>query len=594
MRTKCFVLWILTATCLLLPESAWTQSEWLELGSEHFLLYTDTDVRKGTRLLSDLEARYTAFSEVFFPVEARQFRIKVLLVDDRREFEDLAPDDLKTRDKSAYFVQGSGGTFLLARDRGPDDIADDVGHSLGHLLLSRSAMWQPFWLQEGAGEYVRRLGQGAGADAVSPDDGFPLADLLAIVPPRAYDDLEEGGEFRTQAYHLVRIFVNDHPEEFRSYLNSLKEESGADARPEVDAALIEEKIFRYRDSALTFSPLSLEPAPRALSADEADAVRGDLALSGDLESLARTFYEDNPVEQARLGLGLLGTLRSQPAAVRRAFGRLVEVFPDSGLAHYRLGALPHETDEQLAAQIVTLERAVELMPRMGRALGELGWLYALDGRPEEAIEVVKQAIGLEPESADRFYEILAQSWMRLGDYDRARECIQIAVWLPHSDASSAEHYSRLAPDFYRELDLYRRDREAERVEELRRRVEELAEKLDPRPPVPVPAEPAPIGSVSYSVSSGAVSGVTAPTILEAPTPEYSADLRRAGVEGRVVLEIDVDRRGRITDLRVRSSDDSQLTTVSLDAVNRWVFDPARRGIESTTYSFRLTLSFRLE
>ena len=58
--------------------------------------------------------------------------------------------------------------------------------------------------------------------------------------------------------------------------------------------------------------------------------------------------------------------------------------------------------------------------------------------------------------------------MRLDDYDRARKCIQIAVSLPHSDPASIEHYSILAREFYRELELYRRDREAERVEELRR------------------------------------------------------------------------------------------------------------------------------
>ena len=88
--------------------------------------------------------------------------------------------------------------------------------------------------------------------------------------------------------------------------------------------------------------------------------------------------------------------------------------------------------------------------------------------------------------------------------------------------------------------------------------------------------------------------MTAPRILEAPTPDYSADLRREGVEGRVILEIDVNRRGRITDLRVRSSDHPELATATVDAVSRWVFDPARRGNESTEYSFILTLSFSLE
>ena len=68
-------------------------------------------------------------------------------------------------------------------------------------------------------------------------------------------------------------------------------------------------------------------------------------------------------------------------------------------------------------------------------------------------------------------------------------------------------------------------------------------------------------------------------------PDYTIDLRRRGVEGRVVLEVDLDRRGRISDLRVRSSEDPELSEAALEAVRTWQFDSARRGFESTTYSF---------
>jgi len=132
------------------------QSEWTEVGSENFLLYTNTDVSKGTRLLGDLEARYAAFSRVFFPLEPRQFRIRVLLVDGRQEFQNFVPEAVQIHDRSAYLVQGPGGPFLLARDEDPSDIADDAGHSLGHLILSRAVLWTPFWLQEGVGEYSER------------------------------------------------------------------------------------------------------------------------------------------------------------------------------------------------------------------------------------------------------------------------------------------------------------------------------------------------------------------------------------------------------------------------------------------------------
>ncbi len=247
----------------------------------------------------------------------------------------------------------------------------------------------------------------------------------------------------------------------------------------------------------------------------------------------------------------------------------------------------------LGRRLLHSERAVELMPLSGRARAELGRLYVLDERPGEAITLVDQALGLEPELGDRFYEILAEAQMSLGDYERAGENIQIASSLPHSDVSSLERYYRLVPDFYRKMETHRRDREADRVEQLRREVEVIADRVDPRP-VPVPEAPAPVGRISYSISSGGAAGVTAPPLREAPMPDYTAELRRRGVEGRVVVEVDLDRRGRIADLRVRSSEDPELSASALDAVGRWRFDPARRGFESTEYSFRLTLTFYLE
>ena len=43
-----------------------------------------------------------------------------------------------------------------------------------------------------------------------------------------------------------------------------------------------------------------------------------------------------------------------------------------------------------------------------------------------------------------------------------------------------------------------------------------------------------------------------------------------------------------------SSDDPELAAAVLEAVRRWRFEPARRGFESTSYAFRLTVDFYLE
>jgi bla regulator protein blaR1 len=63
-------------------------------------------------------------------------------------------------------------------------------------------------------------------------------------------------------------------------------------------------------------------------------------------------------------------------------------------------------------------------------------------------------------------------------------------------------------------------------------------------------------------------------------PAYPAAAVRANVEGRVVLDVGVDERGRPTDARVATVEPStaaELASASLAAVTRWQFEPARRA-----------------
>ena len=593
------------ALCLLAIPAPASAADWIEVVSENFVLYTDTDARKATRLLQDLEARYAAFSAAFLRLEPRQFPIQVFLMDKRDDLRDSVPESvLRTigemlgdprlvADRSGYLVYSPTRTFILARDHDPSDIADDVGHSLGHLLLARSTLWQPFWLQEGVGEYMRMLGRGRGDNAVSADDAYPVEDLLRIVPREGYNDLEDGAVFRKQSYHLLRILMEHYNDQFHSYLRALAEEEGSRAVPEFDQLDVEEKLSSYTDTLLSLMRVDVPAPAREVSASEAAWRRADMLVASGHYRAATNLYEEASTDGARVSLAILSRLQRESATARRALEVLSREFSEAGLLHYHLGTMRVETDEQRKTQIAALERAVELMPRMGRALAELAFLYSLDGRPESALPLLDRAIELEPESADRSYEVLAEAKMLLGDYTRAGEAAAIAAELTHHDPSSRERFSLLVRTFYRRMNLHRRAAEAERVDELRREVEELVREVDPRPAA-VAEEPAPIGRISISVTSGAPREITSPKLVSSTLPEYPAALRRRGVEGRIVLELDLDRRGRIEDVRVLRSDIRELNEATLAALREWVFQPARRRNESISFSFRLTLLFYLE
>src|SRR2546428_2813336 len=177
---------------MLIPALHAKDPKWFEVSSEHFLLFTDTNEAKGRRLISDFENRVAAFSQAFGKVPARQFPIEIFLFNNEQDFIEALPhaqgeEQLK---KAAYLLGGPDRTFIVAKDKSPDDIANDAGHALGHVLFERYVLWRPLWLAECAAEYVRKIGRGADAKAIGEQEGFSASDMFTIVPSATYKDAD--------------------------------------------------------------------------------------------------------------------------------------------------------------------------------------------------------------------------------------------------------------------------------------------------------------------------------------------------------------------------------------------------------------------
>ncbi len=586
------------------PQSG-DESTWIEVTGEHFIVLTDTNEEKGIRLIEDLESRYAAYAATVFPVQRRQFPIRALLLDERQEFEGFLPDSVKTQldlrnnaipERSAYLFHGDTDSFMVLRDRGVDTLSDDVGHSLGHLLLARSVLWQPFWLQEAVGEFVRMLGRGDGDDPVEAEDAYALDELIEIVPSENFNDLGDGGAFRRQSYHLFRVLMEDHPAVLTAYLEALGDEDGYDAQLGLNDSMLEAvrlRVLDFEDSGLPLPVHVLQPTIRVASRAEADLEKGDLAAAADLQTLAREHYQRSRLDNARLGLARLSASGQQAESARRGLQQLVEELPDIPMVHYHFGSLDAGTSEERGPQIAALERAIELMPLLGRAYSELGRLYVETGRPDDAIRMAERAIALEPEFADRAFEVIMNAQVDLGNHEAATAAAETAATLPHADPATLEHYALLVPELYRTLETIRRAADSNRLEELRREVEALANDRDPRPR-PATGGAIPVGLVFYDASSDPRAGVSEPQLFSGALPEYSPDLRRRRIQGQVTVDVDLDRQGRVAGTRIRSSDDEALSTAVIDALGRWRFDPARLNEESVEFSFLLTFTFDLQ
>jgi hypothetical protein len=109
------------------------RAQWFQASTEHFLLFTDTTEVKAQRLLTDLEARYTAspslrqIAPAAFPIEVFLSRLARISSSRPRR---VSVNGVVPPEKNAYLIKGPDRLFVIAKDKSPEDIAEDVGHAL--------------------------------------------------------------------------------------------------------------------------------------------------------------------------------------------------------------------------------------------------------------------------------------------------------------------------------------------------------------------------------------------------------------------------------------------------------------------------------
>jgi periplasmic protein TonB len=83
-----------------------------------------------------------------------------------------------------------------------------------------------------------------------------------------------------------------------------------------------------------------------------------------------------------------------------------------------------------------------------------------------------------------------------------------------------------------------------------------------------------------------------PALIASVPPTYPAELRRARIEGTVVLVFVLSESGRVEDLRIESSSRPEFEPPALEAVRRWRFKPGEKNGEPVRTYMRLPIRFR--
>lgn len=96
-------------------------------------------------------------------------------------------------------------------------------------------------------------------------------------------------------------------------------------------------------------------------------------------------------------------------------------------------------------------------------------------------------------------------------------------------------------------------------------------------------------------SAGAVAAnddYRAPRVIEQGRPVYPATMRRHGISGEVVLDLEITAEGRVASAAVIQSENPAFDDPALDAVLKWKFQPAVRNGAPTATKMRVPIVFQ--
>jgi periplasmic protein TonB len=122
-------------------------------------------------------------------------------------------------------------------------------------------------------------------------------------------------------------------------------------------------------------------------------------------------------------------------------------------------------------------------------------------------------------------------------------------------------------------------------------------------PLQLPQEEAETTAFDTAATGPASNKPALPSVFEAAQPEYSKNppisypkrARQRGYEGTVLLEVMVNRNGKVADLRIlASSGYSILDSSAVNSVKTWSFIPAKKGDDTVDMWVKVPVRFKLE
>ncbi len=216
-----------------------------------------------------------------------------------------------------------------------------------------------------------------------------------------------------------------------------------------------EESAQWLSRTLSFQPRDPE-ATVELAAIWVEQKKGPEAARLIRETLAGPLSQDQAWAPLWLSLGWACQSGGRFSDAQDVYQAALQLFPEDPEALNALGYLYAERGIRLEEAIGLLEKALSLDPENGAYLDSLGWAYYKTGRPDRALELLREASDRMQDS-EVFYH-LGQVYLSLGDPMAAQAAWEQGLSLEPRDAALVQRLKSALKSLSPKRGLFRKDR----------------------------------------------------------------------------------------------------------------------------------------
>jgi tetratricopeptide (TPR) repeat protein len=428
---------------------------WLRLTSPHFEMLTTAGEKKGREAILYFEA-VRGFFDTSQSIHSavRERRVRIIAFRSAKEFEPYKLNQFS----SAFYLAGSGaGTDTIvmsdiSRDRYPAAV-----HEYTHLVLHRSGLELPVWLNEGLADLYSSLhpqGQKIRVGDLLPgrvgrllsSRPIPLEEL-AMVDQNSpwYNERDRASVFYAESWALTHMLAlsEEYRRGFAQFVGEIAaEHTLGEALESVYRKTVRETqrdLMAYFGGRLVGSLLEakMDPGAEQPEIEAAPDTEVQLALAEMLASSKRTssagrarfeqLQKSHPeLPEVEAGLARLELREQNLEEARRHFARAVELGSREGRVYFDYAMMSRgRSGDKMATQM--LQRALELDPELEEAHYHLGFVLLRQNQNREALAEFSRVKHVSRDAGFTYYRAVANACLKLGLAEQALTAAQRAT-----------------------------------------------------------------------------------------------------------------------------------------------------------------------